>query len=611
MRDLIKNFAIIFLIFIIISGIFALVTGPFEPEKRITLTQLSKEINEEKIEKIIVSGNELQIVYDDGSEVKSRKEQESTLSDSLLNYGVLPQSLTKVDIEQKKETGLNVWLGPILLILPLIFIAFFFWMIFKRAKSGAMEALSFTKAKPRVSGTGKQKGKTSFKDVGGLREAKEELKEIVEFLKTPQKFLKMGARIPKGILLVGPPGTGKTLLARAIACEAGVPFFSISGSEFIELFVGVGAGRVRSLFNTAKKQQPSIVFIDELDAIGRVRGSGIGGGHDEREQTLNQILVELDGFEKEGTCIVISATNRPDVLDPALLRPGRFDRRVILDLPDIKEREDILKIHCKGKPLASNVDIKEVAERTPGFSGADLSNLVNEAAILATRRNKDKVYQIEILESIEKVLLGPERKSHILTKKEKNITAYHEAGHALISALLSEADPVRKISIIARGLAAGYTLKTPSEDRKLRTKSEFLADISVLLGGFTAEKLTFGEVTTGASNDLEKASFLARKLVKSYGMSALGPISFGDKEEMIFLGREISEQRNYSEKVATQIDREISRIIKDAEEKAKSVLTKNKKLLDKIAKTLIKKETIEKEEFEKIIGKKLNSKKKK
>ncbi len=608
MKKLIKNFIIIILIFLVISGIFALVSEPFEEEKEISLTQLVEEINQEKIKKIIVSGNELQITYQDDSQVFSRKEQELALTESLLNYGVTIESLNKVDFEHLEEMDLITWLGPILLILPLILFAFVFWMIFRRAKAGAMEALSFTKAHPRLFGAGSQKEKISFNDIGGLKEAKEELKEVIEFLKTPKKFLKMGAKIPKGVLLIGPPGTGKTLLARAVANEAGVPFFSISGSEFIELFVGVGAGRVRNLFATAKKNQPSILFIDELDAIGRVRGAGVGGGHDEREQTLNQILVELDGFEKEATCIVISATNRPDVLDPALLRPGRFDRRVILDLPDIKGRNKILKIHCKGKPLAPNVNLREVAERTPGFSGADLANVVNEAAILAARRNKHQVYQTEILESIEKVLLGPERKSHILTKREKKIAAYHEAGHALISALLPETEPVRKVSIVARGSAAGYTLKTPREDRRLKTKSEFLSDLAVLLGGYVAEKIKFKEITTGASNDLERASDLARKLVKEYGMSSLGPISFGKKEELVFLGREISEQRNYSEEVATQIDKEVSKFVIDAEKKAKKLLTKNKRLLEKLAKTLIEKETIEKEEFERITGKRKKTK---
>lgn len=465
-----------------------------------------------------------------------------------------------------------------------------------------MQAFDFTKARARLFGAeGHPKERITFKDVAGLKEAKEELMEVVDFLKNPKKFLQMGATIPRGVLLMGAPGTGKTLLARAVAGEAYVPFFHISGSEFVEMFVGVGAGRVRDLFATAKKSAPAIIFIDELDAIGRHRGAGLGGGQDEREQTLNQILVEMDGFERDTKLIVMAATNRPDVLDPALLRPGRFDRRVVLDLPDVNDREEILKIHCQGKPLALDVNLREVAERTPGFSGADLANVVNEAAILAARRNKQQVFRQELLESIEKVLLGPERKSHVLSKKEKQIAAFHEAGHAVVSASLPDTEPIRKISIVARGMAAGYTIKMPLEEKRLRTKSEFVAEIATLLAGFCAEKLKFGEITTGASNDLEKASQLARKLVKEYGMSSLGPISFGEKEEIIFLGKELGEQRNYSEKVAAQIDKEVENFIKTAENTAKKILNKKKKLLEKVAQTLIEKETIEREEFENLV----------
>lgn len=602
MKILVKNIVFILLLFLIISGIFTLFSQPFQEEKKLSLTQLIEEINQEKIKKITVSGSELQILYQDDSKAKSRKETESTLSESLINYGINKEKLQKVDIETKEKGGFWVWLGPLLFILPLLIFGLFFFFIFRQAKTGAMQAFDFTKAKARLFGAeGRSKEKVTFKDVAGLKEVKEELKEIIDFLKNPKKFLAMGARIPRGVLLMGPPGTGKTLLARAVATEANVPFFSISGSEFIELFVGVGSSRVRDLFATAKKAGKSIIFIDELDAIGRVRGAGIGGGHDEREQTLNQILVEMDGFERESTTIIISATNRPDVLDPALLRPGRFDRRIILDLPDINDRKDILKIHCQGKPLALDINLREVAERTPGFSGADLANLVNEAAILAARKNKTKIYQKEMLESIEKVLLGPERKSHILSKDEKEIAAYHETGHALVSSLLPGTEHVRKISIIARGQAAGYTLKVPTKERRIITKSQFLDELSTLLGGYVAEKLKFNEITTGASNDLKKASELARKLVKEYGMSSLGPISFGEKEELVFLGREISEQRNYSEKVAAKIDKEIALFIRNAEKQARKVLVKNKSLVDKIAKTLIEKETIEKEEFEKLL----------
>jgi cell division protease FtsH len=419
----------------------------------------------------------------------------------------------------------------------------------------------------------------------------------------------MGARIPRGVLLMGPPGCGKTLLARAVAGEGNVPFFSVSGSEFVEMFVGVGASRVRDLFNTAKKSAPAILFIDELDAVGRHRGTGLGGGHDEREQTLNQILVEMDGFERDTNVIVIAATNRPDTLDPALLRPGRFDRRMVLNLPDINDREAVLKIHSKGKPFSDKINLREIAERTPGFSGADLANLMNEAALLAARKDKKKIFQEDLFQSIDKVLLGPERKSHILSEKEKKITAYHESGHALTATLLPFAEPIRKISIIARGKAAGYTLKLPDKEKYLKTKSEFMSELASLLGGYCAEKIVFGEMSTGASSDLQTASDLARKIVKEYGMSEkFGPISFGDKDEMVFLGKEIGEEKNYSEKTASEIDDEVEKILKKAEKTAIKVLKKERKLLDKLSKRLCEKETIEREEFEKIIGR---SKKKK
>ncbi len=610
MKNLAKKVIFILLIFIIISAVFTLFSEPFKKEEEISFSQLVEDINQEKVKKITVSGSELSILYQDETEIESRKETESSLSESLMNLGVSAEKLAKLEIETKKEQGTWIWLGPILIfVLPLLLFGLFFFFIFRQAKAGATQAFSFTKAKARLSGAkGHPKEKITFKDVAGLKEAKEELKEIVDFLKNPKKYLKMGARIPRGVLLMGPAGTGKTLLARAVAGQANVPFFSISGSEFVEMFVGVGAGRVRDLFSTAKKASPSIIFIDELDAIGRHRGAGLGGGHDEREQTLNQILVEMDGFERETNVIIISATNRPDILDPALLRPGRFDRKVVLDLPDIKGREEILKIHCREKPLASDVNLREVAERTPGFSGADIANVANEAAILAARRNKNKVYQEEFLESVEKVLLGPERKSHILSKKEKEIAAFHEAGHALVSASLPETEPVRKISIIARGMAAGYTLKMPIEERRIKTKTEFLSELATLLGGYCAERIKFKEITTGAGNDLKVASGLARKLVKEYGMSSLGPISFGEKEELVFLGKEISEQRNYSEEIAAQIDKEVEKFIRSAEKEATKVLSKRRKLLGKIAKTLIEKETIEREEFETLIGKRTEKK---
>jgi len=606
MKHLTKNFIIVLLIFLTVAGIFALLSYPGQEKKPISLTELVQDINQGKVKEITVSGNDVSILYQNDTEAKSKKETEIAFSQSLLNYGVTKENLQKIKINSEEKGGLLVWLGPtLLLILPLLIFGAFFWMIFRQAKTGAMQAFDFSKARARLFGAeGHPKEKISFRDVAGLAEAKEELKEIVDFLKNPKKFLQMGARIPRGVLLMGPPGTGKTLLARAVAGEANVPFFHISGSEFVEMFVGVGAARVRDLFATAKKAAPSILFIDELDAVGRHRGAGLGGSHDEREQTLNQILVEMDGFERDTNVMVMSATNRPDILDPALLRPGRFDRRVVLDLPDINDREEILKIHVRDKSLAIGVDLREIAERTPGFSGADLANLVNEATLLAARKNKHQVYQEELLESIDKVLLGPERKSHILSEKEKEIAAYHESGHALVAHFLPNTEPIRKISIIARGRAAGYTLKLPAREKYLKSKGEFLSELATFLGGYCAEKLVFGEITTGASSDLQTASELARKLVKEYGMSEkLGPVAFGEKEELIFLGKEIGEQRNYSEKIAAEIDAEITKLIKNAQTTAKKILKEKKRFLVKVAKTLIKKETIEREEFERLVGK--------
>jgi cell division protease FtsH len=449
---------------------------------------------------------------------------------------------------------------------------------------------------------GDKKQRVTFKDVAGVREAKEELKEVVDFLKNPRKFFEIGARIPKGILLMGAPGTGKTLLARAVAGEAGVSFFSISGSEFVEMFVGVGASRVRDLFRLAKHTAPAIIFIDEIDAVGRVRGTGVGGGNDEREQTLNQILVEMDGFEPNDKVIVMAATNRPDVLDPALLRPGRFDRRVVLDLPDRNDREEILKIHAKHKPFAEDVNLRVVAERTPGFSGADLYSLMNEGAILAARENRTKVSQYDLIRAIEKVMLGPERKSHLLSKKEKEITAYHEAGHALVASVLPYADPVHKISIISRGRAAGYTLKLPLEDRKMQSKKEFLDDVAMSLGGYVAEKMIFDDVTTGPSNDLQVSTALVRDMVTKYGMSdKIGPIALETSGGMPIFGKSSFESREYSEKVGSEIDSEVSKIILGALKKAEDILIKHRKALDMIAKKLIEVETIEKEEYEKLL----------
>ncbi|MBI4993361.1 ATP-dependent zinc metalloprotease FtsH [Candidatus Wolfebacteria bacterium] len=567
----------------------------------LSLDQLAKKINTNEVEKISVNGNDLEINLKSGEKAVSKKETEAGLSETLKNYGVDAAAFQKVSFEIKEESGGRFWMGILIpALLPLIIIGAFFWMMFRQAKAGMGQAFTFGKANVKI--FSQFKDRVAFKDVAGLKEAKQELMEVVDFLKNPKKYLEIGAKIPKGVLLYGAPGTGKTLLARAVAGEANVPFFHISGSEFVEMFVGVGASRVRDLFATAKKAGRSIIFIDEIDAVGRERGSGLGGGHDEREQTLNQILVEMDGFEKNDGRIVIAATNRPDVLDTALLRPGRFDRRVILDLPDINDREEIIKIHSIGKVLSKDVVLRKVAERTPGFSGADLANLMNEAAIFAARKNQKMIFQQDILDSVEKVLLGPERRSRALSQKEKEITAYHEAGHALVAASLKNADPVHKVSIIARGRAGGYTLKLPSEETYLRTKSQFMTDLAMMLGGYISEQTTFGDVSTGASSDLQSASGLVRKLITRYGMSEkLGPITFGKSEEMIFLGREISAERNYSEEVAKQIDEEVKNFIDKAYEAAKKIIISRKKILDKIAKTLIEKETIEQEEFDTII----------
>lgn len=603
MKYLFKNLLIAFLIFLTIAGFFALLNGNAEEIEEISLSQLVEEIHNDRVAAIAVSGNKLEIELRDGSKQQAVKEAESSLTESLNNYNVDPEKLKTVKLEVKGESELSFWLLNVLpFLLPLLFIGVLFWFMFRGAQGGQNRAFSFGRSKARLINPDDKRKKVSFQDIAGLKEAKEELYEIVDFLKNPKKFIALGAKIPKGVLLMGPPGTGKTLLARAIATEAAVPFFNVSGSEFVELFVGVGSARTRDLFAQAKKHAPALVFIDELDAIGRQRGAGLGGGHDEREQTLNQILVELDGFDPNTGIILISATNRPDVLDPALLRPGRFDRRITLDLPDLKDRKEILKIHARGKPLVTNINFQEIAERTPGFSGADLANLMNEAAILTARRNKKKVSQAELRECIEKVLLGPERKSHILSKREKKITAFHEAGHALVAASLPGTDPIQKVSIISRGQAAGYTLKLPTEDRHLHTRSEFINELAILLGGYAAEKLIFKDLTTGAANDLKKASRLARDLITKYGMSEkLGPVAFDGQDETVFLGRDLVSGKNYSEEVAAIIDQEITCFIDNAHQTAKKVLTERKAKLKQIAKVLTEKETIERKAFEELM----------
>ncbi|MEI6596829.1 MAG: ATP-dependent zinc metalloprotease FtsH, partial [bacterium] len=555
--------------------------------------------------KIAIVGNEIRVTLKDGKSEIVKKEAGDTFSQIVKNYNVEPSKLNGLLIEVQDNQGMDYWLATILpFLIPFLLIGVFIYFMMRSVQGANSKAMMFGQSQARETGR-EFKGKVTFKDVAGAKEAKEELSEVVEFLRNPKKFSELGARTPRGVLLLGSPGTGKTLLARAVAGEASVPFFSISGSEFVEMFVGVGASRVRDLFRKAKKSAPCIIFIDEIDAVGRRRGAGLGGSHDEREQTLNQILVEMDGFDPNTNVIVIAATNRPDVLDPALLRPGRFDRRVILDEPDLADREAILKVHSKKKPLGKEVSLKRVAERTPGFTGADLANLLNEAAILAAMKNKKIIDLEEIFSSIEKVMLGPERKSRILSSKEKKITAYHEAGHAIVAHFLLHSDPVQKVSIIARGQAGGYTLKIPLEDKHMYSKTEYVEEIAVLLAGYVTEQEIFGEVTTGATSDLRRATSLARKLITDFGMSeSLGPRTFGEKDEMIFLGREIHEQRDYSEKVAEQIDKEISNFIDKAVHQAKGLIKSKHEFLEKTVAELMAKETLEKEEFEKIVGEK-------
>ncbi len=605
MKNLIKNFLVFFIVFLAVAAIFSYFGESVEKPERAGTEELINYINNEEVESIVVEGSKLSIILKDGSKKIVKKEVGESFSELLSNFNVAPEKIVAINIEVKEGEGLNFWMVSILpFLIPFLLIGVFIYFMMRSVQGANSKAMMFGQSQVKQYGKD-NKEKVTFKNVAGVKEAKEDLKEVVEFLKHPKKFLELGARIPRGALLLGSPGTGKTLLARAVAGEADVPFFHISGSEFVEMFVGVGASRVRDLFKQAKKSAPCIIFIDEIDAVGRRRGAGLGGSHDEREQTLNQILVEMDGFEPNVNVIVLAATNRPDVLDPALLRPGRFDRQIVLDEPDIADREGILKVHAKKKPLAKEVSLRRVAERTPGFSGADLANLLNEAAILAARRNKKIIEMDELLESIERVMLGPERKSRVLTEKEKKITAYHEAGHAIVAHFLPNTDPVHKISIIARGRAGGYTLKLPITDKHMQTKMEFTEEIAVLLAGYVTEKEIFGDITTGATSDLRRATKLARRLVTDFGMSEnLGPRTYGEKEEMIFLGREIHEQRDYSEKVAEQIDKEITLFIEHAVHTAKGIVNKERDVMEKVVKVLLKKETLEKEGFEKIVGKK-------
>ena len=601
---LLNSISIGLLILLVISGLYSLITEQKTNVTKINLSELVKDVGAGNVTSITVRGDTITATYNDEKKTikETNKETDSSVTETFARYGLTPEKLNAVKINVEGPSGFMYWfvqVSPFLV--PVLFIALIIWFLTRQVRGAGMQAFSFGQSKARITLPDDKKQKVTFKDVAGAKEAKQELAEIVDFLKNPKKFLEIGAVIPKGILLMGAPGTGKTLLARAVAGEAGVAFFAISGSEFVEMFVGVGASRVRDLFKMAKEAAPAIIFVDEIDAVGRVRGTGVGGGNDEREQTLNQILVEMDGFEPNEKVIVMAATNRPDVLDPALLRPGRFDRRVTIDLPDRNDREEILKIHSTKKPFAEDVVLRVIAERTPGFSGADLYSLMNEGAILAARENRTKISQYDLIRAIEKVMLGPERKSHLLSKKEKEITAYHEAGHALVSSVLPYADPVHKISIISRGRAAGYTLHLPLEDRKMQSKKEFLDDIAVSLGGYVVEKIMFNDVTTGPSNDLQVSTALARDMVTKYGMSEkIGVLALESSGGRALYGKGV-EDKEYSEKVSADIDAEVARIMHEAYKKAEDAVTKYKTALDAIALRLIEIENLERDEYESII----------
>lgn len=601
MGKIVKNIVLILIGFLIISGIVAAFSRETK-EQEVALSEIATAVREDKVKSVDISRDTVTAELKDDSTTRIATLGAGTeFTTFLIDSGVETEKIQNLNIEYKNDSTAASLAGAILpFLIPFVLIALFIYFLMRQVQGTNNRALTFGQSSVRLSD--ERKNKVRFSDVAGAKEAKEELEEIVEFLKFPQKFLSLGAKIPKGVLLLGSPGVGKTLLARAVAGEANVPFFHISGSEFVEMFVGVGASRVRDLFKKAKKNAPCIVFIDEIDAVGRQRGTGVGGGHDEREQTLNQILVEMDGFETDTNIIVIAATNRPDVLDPALLRPGRFDRQVMLDLPDIKDREAILEVHAKNKPLAGEVNLRTIAQRTPGFSGADLANLINEGAILAARGNKKEIGNNDLKEAIEKVIMGPARKSHLLSESEKKITAYHEGGHALVGAVLAEADPVHKVTILSRGKAGGYTLSLPNEDKHLHTKQSYLDQIAMSLGGYAAEKLVFNELTTGASSDLKKATTWARQLVTQFGMSeAFGPVVLGEGHENVFLGRDMGEQKNYSEETAKKIDDEVRKILVEAEKRATEVMSTHRPYLDTIADRLVKEETLEKDAFEEIV----------
>ena len=593
-----KNYRNIGLYLLMLIITVSIISSFFEPksvtQQELTYSEFLKEVEINNVSKVTIVDNSITGVLMNGTEFFTYSPDDPEMINTLRSKNII--------IEAKPPVKVSWWMQLLSSLLPMLLIIGIWLFMIQQMQGGGNKVMSFGKSKAKL--LGKETPKVTFKDVAGIDEAEEEVEEIIEFLKNPAKFKKLGAKIPRGVLLYGPPGAGKTLLARAIAGEAGVPFFSISGSDFVEMFVGVGASRVRDLFKQAKASAPCIIFMDEIDAVGRHRGAGLGGGHDEREQTLNQLLVEMDGFDQNIGIIMIAATNRPDILDPALLRPGRFDRRIVVDRPDILGREDILKVHARGKPWAKDVDIKVVARRTPGFVGSDLANLVNEAALLASRKGKKEIGMEELESAIDRVIAGPERKSRLISEKEKEIIAYHESGHALVAKLLPNCDPVHKVSIIPRGNATlGYTLQLPTQDRYLISKLELMDKLSVLLGGRVAEDIVFKDVTTGAQNDLERATKLARQMVTEYGMSdTIGPVTLGRKEHQIFLGRDISENRDYSEEVANKIDKEVKKIIESAYTRAKDILTKNKRKLKKIARNLIERETLEGKDLDDLLN---------
>ena len=599
-HSILRNLAFYALMFFVVWTVADYMSGSHQTAQATALgySDFTEKVTAGDVDKVVIVQNNIRGTLKDGTEFTTIAPDAPSNDRDL--YTRLSEKGVTISAENPPEPPW--WQTLLTSLIPIALLIGFWFFIMQQSQMGGGRMMNFGKSRVRLMVSDKKK--VTFADVAGADEAKQELEEVVEFLKTPDKFNELGARIPKGVLLFGPPGTGKTLLAKAVAGEAGVQFFTISGSDFVEMFVGVGASRVRDLFEQAKKAAPCIVFIDEIDAVGRQRGAGLGGGHDEREQTLNQLLVEMDGFASNEGIIIIAATNRPDVLDPALLRPGRFDRQIVVDKPDVRGREAILKVHTKGKPVADDVDLDVLARRTPGFTGADLSNLVNEAALLAARRDKKKITMAEMEEAIERVLAGPERKSHVMTDEEKRLTAYHEGGHTLVGLLLEHADPVHKVTIIPRGRAGGYMLSLPKEDRSYRTRSELIDRIKVALGGRVAEEVVLGEISTGASSDIQQATRIIRSMIMEYGMSdAIGPIAYGEENHQVFLGRDLNRERNYSEEIAGEIDREVRRYIEEAYEACRTIIVENRDKLDLIAKELLERETLSAAELEELMTK--------